>query len=195
MELYNLFAEHGIGAVILALIGSVVGGVFSALLTSSITYRHEKMLSNRTNALKTYDSCLELVGLFRQDPSLALNKEYLVKVMGASVKVGAYCGHDVYDAMSKYLKQLNQIYSQFESEKQKEINQYWDEPHIELDPSTGEEVLVGGGPTIDQIKIENIIESLRKQIIPSNLKAKQYCDPVVEAISKSLKPIASTRGF
>ena len=195
MDFVTAFTEHGL---ILALIGfcaSILGGVISSLVTSWITYRHERYMENRKKALEVYDECLELLGSFRRRPSLALDDQFYIELMGIGSKVKAYGSRNVSDAMQVFLESLEKHLYQYQNQIDKIEALYWLPEHEEVDSSTGEAQVVSGGPRIDPDQYEALEEDARATSTPTQGMAKKYAAPVVNAISKSLRPLLSKKGF
>lgn len=195
MDFVSALDEHGTTVAVIAFLASILGGALSALITSWITYRHERRLENRKKALEIYDKCLEILGLFRKDPSLALDNDYYIELMGLSTKVKAYGGEDVSKAMSTFLDSLKTHHQRYEG-KVAEIDALYLLPKHEMtDQATGEIETVSEAPSIGADQYEALIRNAQSASTPTHEKAAKYVDPVIEAIRKSLRPKLSNKGF
>ena len=195
MDYVAIFSEYGAPIAVIALAASVLGGAISAALTSWITYRRERQMDNRKKAMEVYDECLDALTRFRRNPSLALDDDYYIGLMGLSTKVYAYGGKDVSDAMRTFLESLKAHLQQYEDETSEIQELYWLPEHVDVDSKTGEEEVVSGAPRIDPNQYEAQLQGARNASIPTYAKAKEYVDPVVEAIRTAICPKFSKKGF
>lgn len=195
MDFVTTFTEHGLALALVGFCASILGGVISSLLTSWITYRHDRYMENRKKALEVYDECLENLGSFRRKPSLALDDQFYIELMGISSRVKAYGDRNVSDAMQVFLESLETHLYQYQNKIDKIEELYWLPEHEEVDPSTGRTQVVSGGPCIDPDQYKALEKDARATSTPTPGMAKKYADPVVNAISKSLRPVLSKKGF
>lgn len=195
MNYVSVLDEHGTAVAVIAFLASILGGALSALITSWITYRHERRIENGKKALEIYDKCLEILGLFRKDPSLALDNDYYIELMGLSTKVKAYGGEDVSNAMSMFLDSLEAHHQRYEDAIAEIDVHYLLSEHEMTDPVTGEVETVSEAPSIKSDQYEALIHDARSVSTPTHEKAAKYVDPVIEAIRKSLRPKLSNKGF
>lgn len=186
MDLPGIFMQYGPEATFVSALASIAAGIISSIATSWITYRRERHFENRKKAFEVYDECLEALGRFRRNPSLALEDQFYIELMGLSAKVGAYGHKRVRNKMSSFLEHLKSHYSAYKRELDSIEETYCMPEHFETNRETERSEVVSAAPSIDPMQYNSFLEQAKVKHIPSHSEAKEYADSVVQAIARSL---------
>lgn len=168
---------------------SALAALLSAAITSYCSYRlavrRERLSRNAEKAFDTYDKALSILSEFRIKPSLALEDDYYLRLMGLSVSLRAYGNKKVYDAMEGTFDKIKMYHEQF-SEEIRLIEEQcvdWDKAE---DPSTGEVVDV---PILlcPEYEHDKLCKDAKQRNTPSQHAAKEIVDSFADKLSKIMR--------
>lgn len=170
---------------------ALLSAIVSSAISNILAYRRMRYERNEEKALEVYDECLSTLGEFRCKPSLVLDDEYIIRLMGLSPKLKAYGKQEVYDAISNFFEFANEQYKSWQETKSQLEDCYWrEESHLD---SSGE--IDTSYYCADPTRFNEEYALRREQHTPSFTEAKGQVDNVSNAISESLKVQFSSRRF
>ncbi len=175
----------------IVLSSALISAIVSSVISNILAYRQMRYERNEDKALEVYDECLSVLGEFRCNPSLVLDDEYIIRLMGLSPKLKAYGKKEVYEAASEFFNCANETFRNWQDAKSELESQYWVE-ESRLD-SSGE--IDTTYYCTNQTGFDNAYEATKRRLIPNFCEAKRQVDKVSEAIFESTKVRFSSRRY
>ena len=171
---------------IITFVASVAISIITAYATARFSYRFQLKENNQKRSTELYEDCLAALDDLSNNPRLALDQSFSLKVSKLLNRVAVFGNKKVLKAMKDLSDYLDLSLRAFLKEKSVKEKKYW-KTNVRVDPYDNEEYELEE-PTIDPEDYEMVIERLANEFIPSEADLEQRISKVVSAVNKAIGP-------